>query len=154
MRKSGKHQAGRLKRSSKTPSSPKIENPEHPMPPLTSLQRALSGRLDSCPPEIAKWLLGKMTWIQSASDSELLRVFGQIAAEAVTAFLTNPACLPALIASRLTPRDFRTMRPSGFSVLDGILGLLQRDDLSPQKKQLLLNYALVADQLWIRGFEK
>ena len=120
--------------------------------PTSTLQKALSGRLDGMFPHLAEGICGLYESIRITEDGPLLRQFAAVCDQVLPALVTNPAYFPVLVSCRLTPVDLR-MGSSPFTLLDGILDLIDYP-IAAEDKLLLLEYVLAGDQLWRRGFQK
>jgi hypothetical protein len=119
--------------------------------PTSTLQRALSGRFDSGTYPEAEGIVYLYNAVSKAADKTLLQRY-TASCEQVIPWLINGDCLRILVECHLTPVDLRD-RTSECSVIDGILNLCDYPMLA-QQKLLLLEYVLVGDQLWRRGFQK
>ncbi|HKV79540.1 MAG TPA: hypothetical protein VJP02_15435 [Candidatus Sulfotelmatobacter sp.] len=121
--------------------------------PTSTLQKALSGRLDGMCPELAPGICELYESIRKAKDRVLLRRFTEVCNRVLPALVLNPAYFPALVQCGLTPVDLRSVGASQFALLDGILNLVDYP-LDGSDKLALLEYVLAGDQLWRRGFQK
>ena len=119
--------------------------------PADTLVRALSGRMDSGQYPEAEGIVYLYNAVSKAPSKTLLQRY-TASCQQVLPWLINGDCLRVLIECRLTPVDLRD-RNYECSVIDGILNLCDYPMLAKQKL-LLLEYVLVGDQLWRRGFQK
>lgn len=119
--------------------------------PADTLSRALSGRMDSGEYPEAEGICYMYESVRTAPSKTLLQRY-TASSQQVLPWLINGDCLRILIDCRLTPVDLRD-RSHECSVIDGILNLCDYPMLAKQKL-LLLEYVLVGDQLWRRGFQK
>ena len=120
--------------------------------PTSTLQKALSGRLDGMCPELAPSICELYESIRCSKDRTLLKRYTDLCDTVLPALVMNRAFFPALVECRLTPFDLREAA-SPFALLDGILNLVEYP-IDSSDKLLLLEYALAGDQLWRRGFQK
>jgi len=119
--------------------------------PTSALVRALSGRFDSGLYPEAEGICLLYENVRTASDQRLLSRY-TASCEQVIPWLVYGGCLQVLVQCRLTPVDLRD-RAYECSVIDGILNLCDYP-MAAKQKLLLLEYVLVGDQLWRRGFQK
>jgi hypothetical protein len=121
--------------------------------PTSTLQKALSGRLDGMCPELAPGICALYESIRTAKDRILLRQFTKVCDQVLPALVMSPSYFPALAECRLTPVDLHSVGVSQYALLDGILNLVDYP-MDGSDKLLLLEYVLAGDQLWRRGFQK
>jgi len=120
--------------------------------PTSTLQKALSGRLDGMCPELAPGICELYESIRRSKDRILLKRYTALCDTVLPALVMNRAFFPALMECRLTPIDLREAG-SPFALLDGILNLVDYP-MNGSDKLLLLEYVLAGNQLWRRGFQK
>jgi hypothetical protein len=99
------------------------------------------------PPQLAQWLNRTLKAVQTATDRQILEKYRELQ----EALIAAPGLCQELHDQGLTGEGLNELRQAPASIIYAITDLMTHRYLDHLAKVLLVDYVLVADQIYIRG---